>query len=155
IAEMPGTVVAGAVEPEGSPHLGADCGVLAGLPANNIAVTSDAGSLVRHADAILDFTAPAATVALASLAAASGLVHVIGTTGLSSDDDRQIEAASGKTAIVKSGNMSLGVNLLATLVERIAASLDADFDVEIVEMHHNRKVDAPSGTALLLGEAAA
>jgi 4-hydroxy-tetrahydrodipicolinate reductase len=96
-----------------------------------------------------------ATVAFASQAAAKGKVHVIGTTGLSSVDEAKIRDAATKTVIVKSGNMSLGVNLLAALTKRVARTLDDSFDIEILEMHHNLKVDAPSGTALLLGHAAA
>ena len=83
-------------------------------------------------------------------------MHVIGTTGFGADEEAQIKAAARKRAvIVKSGNMSLGVNLLAALVKRVAKTLDDDFDIEILEMHHNQKIDAPSGTALLLGRAAA
>ena len=84
-----------------------------------------------------------------------GIVHIIGTTGFSEDDEATIKAASAKAVIVKSGNMSLGVNLLAALVKRVAKTLDDEFDIEIVEMHHNKKIDAPSGTALLFGRAAA
>jgi 4-hydroxy-tetrahydrodipicolinate reductase len=111
--------------------------------------------LTDKADGILEFTVPAATVRNAGIAATAGLVHVIGTTGFSPDDEKKIAAAARGARIVKSGNMSLGVNLLAALVRRVAGALDATFDIEIVEMHHNRKVDAPSGTALLLGQAAA
>ena len=84
-----------------------------------------------------------------------GLVHVIGTTGLSASDDAVIKSVTSRAIVVKSGNMSLGVNLLAALVKRVAQSLDEDFDIEILEMHHKAKIDAPSGTALMLGEAAA
>jgi 4-hydroxy-tetrahydrodipicolinate reductase len=94
-------------------------------------------------------------VELAALAAQMRLVHVIGTTGLGDEDEARIKAAARHAVIVKSGNMSLGVNLLAALVRRVAATLDEAFDIEILEMHHRRKVDAPSGTALLLGKAAA
>ena len=105
--------------------------------------------------ALLDFTIPAATLALAELAARKGLVHVIGTTGLSGENEKLIAEAAKRAVIVKSGNMSMGVNLLAALVKRVAKTLDEDFDIEIVEMHHNKKIDAPSGTALMLGRAAA
>src|SRR5690606_8590657 len=108
------------------------------------------------ADALIDFTAPAASVALAREAARRGLIHVIGTTGCSAEDDAAIaEAGRAGARIVKSGNMSLGVNLLANLVRQAARALDVGFDIEILEMHHRHKVDAPSGTAILLGEAAA
>jgi 4-hydroxy-tetrahydrodipicolinate reductase len=104
---------------------------------------------------VLDFTAPGATTAFAELAAQARIVHVVGTTGLSPDDMAKLKAAGRHAVIVQSGNMSLGVNLLAVLVRQAAKSLDADFDIEVVEMHHRHKVDAPSGTALLLGRAAA
>lgn len=147
--------LAGALEGSGSPLLGQDAGTLAGIGENGVKLTSDAGALMKDADGIIDFTAPAATVAFAALAAQGGKVHVIGTTGLSADDEAKIKDAAKKAVIVKSGNMSLGVNLLAALTKRVAATLDDSFDIEIVEMHHNKKVDAPSGTALLLGRAAA
>src|SRR6185503_12300017 len=105
--------------------------------------------LTMAADGILDFTVPAATVKLAALAAETKIAHIIGTTGCSADDDAKIAEAAKKTAIMKSGNMSLGVNLLAVLTRQVAAALGEDFDIEIVEMHHNKKIDAPSGTALL------
>ena len=104
----------------------------------------------------MDFSTPAATsLEFAALAAQARIVHVIGTTGLSADDLKRIAAAARHATIVRSGNMSLGVNLLAALARRAARALGEDFDIEIVEMHHRMKVDAPSGTALLLGEAAA
>jgi 4-hydroxy-tetrahydrodipicolinate reductase len=108
-----------------------------------------------NADGILDFTVPAATIANVAIAAERGLVHVIGTTGLSPSDDAVIKSVTNRAIVVKSGNMSLGVNLLAALVKRVAQSLDQSFDIEILEMHHKSKIDAPSGTALMLGEAAA
>src|SRR4051812_30164340 len=107
------------------------------------------------ADGIIDFTIPAATIALAAAVAKHKKVHVIGTTGLSAEDEEAIKAAARSAVIVKSGNMSLGVNLLAALTKRVAKTLDKSFDIEILEMHHNQKIDAPSGTALLLGRAAA
>ena len=155
IAEAKGVALAGAVEGPGSPHIGEDSGVLAGLPANGIALTHDLPTLAAKADGLIDFTVPQASLAMAAVAAKAGLVHVIGTTGFSPDDESALAQAARSARIVKSGNMSLGVNLLAALVKRVAATLDADFDVEILEMHHNKKVDAPSGTALLLGRAAA
>jgi 4-hydroxy-tetrahydrodipicolinate reductase len=153
IAETKGLALAGAVEDARSPLLGQDSGVLAGLPANGIALVADAKPLLAQADGIIDFTTPQASIALAALA--SGKVHVLGTTGLSADDEAKIRAAAKNAVIVKSGNMSLGVNLLAALAKRVAKTLGDDFDIEILEMHHNKKVDAPSGTALMLGRAAA
>jgi 4-hydroxy-tetrahydrodipicolinate reductase len=155
IAEARGVVLAGALEAPGAAAIGRDAGELAGLPRSGIAVGADPAGLMAAADGLLDFTMPAATVALAREAAAHGLVHVIGTTGLTPQDEAVIEAAAGRARIVKSGNMSLGVNLVAALVKRVARTLDEDFDIEILEMHHSRKIDAPSGTALMLGDAAA
>jgi 4-hydroxy-tetrahydrodipicolinate reductase len=154
-AESTGFVVTGAVEGKGASALGKDAGELAGIGALGVKVVQDAGPLAANADAIIDFTAPAATVALAAIAAKNKIVHVIGTTGLSPVDEKQIAASARDTVIVKSGNMSLGVNLLAALTKRVAKTLGDEFDIEILEMHHNKKVDAPSGTALLLGRAAA
>jgi 4-hydroxy-tetrahydrodipicolinate reductase len=153
--ETKGFAVTGAFEGKGAPAIGKDAGELAGVGALGVKIVADPAPLVKNADAILDFTVPAATVALAALAADAKLVHVIGTTGLSPEDDAAIASAARSTAIVKSGNMSLGVNLLAALVKRVAKALGDEFDIEILEMHHRRKVDAPSGTALLLGQAAA
>ena len=155
IAETKGVTLAAALEGEHSAALGEDAGVLAGCGANGIAVSADIAAAVAAADGILDFTAPKASVALAAFAAEARLVHVIGTTGFSEDDLAEITAAARQAAVVRSGNMSLGVNLLAALVEQAARALSPEFDIEIVEMHHRMKVDAPSGTALLLGEAAA
>ena len=155
IAETPGLMLAGATEGEGSPLLGQDSGALAGLPPNRVVVTSEVRPLTLAADAIIDFTVPAATVRLAALAAETHLAHIIGTTGMSAADDAKVAEAAKKTAIMKSGNMSLGVNLLAVMTRKVAQALDEEFDIEILEMHHNKKIDAPSGTALLLGEAAA
>jgi 4-hydroxy-tetrahydrodipicolinate reductase len=155
ITETNGLVLAGATEGPGSPLLGKDAGELAGIGQTGIRLTADAAALLAQADGVVDFTIPAASVALAALAANASKVHVIGTTGLSAEDEAKIAAAAKTTAIVKSGNMSMGVNLLAALVKQVARTLDADFDIEIVEMHHNKKVDAPSGTALLFGKAAA
>ena len=155
IGEMPGVAVAAALERAGSDALGKDAGVVAGLPPVGVPITDDPLQAVVNADGIVDFTAPAASVELAALAAQARIVHVIGTTGLSPSDLKKIDAAARHAVVVRSGNMSLGVNLLAALVERAAASLGPDWDIEILEMHHKMKVDAPSGTALLLGESAA
>src|SRR6201995_2034851 len=155
ISETSGAVITGAVEAPGSELLGKDSGVLAGLPANGGKLSADLWTLSADADGILDFTVPAATIANVAIAAQRGLVHVIGTTGLSASDDAVIASVTSRAIVVKSGNMSLGVNLLAALVKRVAQSLDEDFDIEVLEMHHKSKIDAPSGTALMLGEAAA
>ena len=155
IADTPGAVVTGALEAPGSDLLGRDAGTLAGLPENGIKLSADLWSLSAEADGILDFTVPGATIANVAIAAQRGLVHVIGTTGLSASDNAVIKSVTSRAVVVQSGNMSLGVNLLAALVKRVAQSLDEGFDIEILEMHHKAKIDAPSGTALLLGEAAA
>lgn len=145
----------GGLEAVGSAALGQDLATLAGLPPCGVVASDDALELLSRADGIIDFTVPAATVELAGLAAQGRLVHIIGTTGFTAADDEKIAAAARHARIVKSGNMSLGVNLLAGLVEQAAAKLGDDWDIEILDMHHRHKVDAPSGTALLLGEAAA
>jgi 4-hydroxy-tetrahydrodipicolinate reductase len=155
ITENPYTVLAGAVEQEGSEHIGEDAGELAGAGRLDVKIASDPLPVFAHADGVLDFTRPAASVTFAGYAAQARIVHVIGTTGCGPQDDAAIAAAARHATIVKSGNMSLGVNLLSVLVEQAAKALDEDFDIEILEMHHRHKVDAPSGTALLLGEAAA
>jgi 4-hydroxy-tetrahydrodipicolinate reductase len=155
VAEMDGCRLVGAIEREGSPALGQDAGGLAGTGPLDVTVTDDPLPVFAGADGVLDFTAPAATTAFAALAAQARIVHVIGTTGLQETDFTRLEAAARHARIVQSGNMSLGVNLLAALVRKVAATLGEDFDIEILEMHHRMKVDAPSGTALLLGEAAA
>ncbi len=155
IAETQGVTVTGAVERKGAPALGADAGELAGVGPLGVRVSDDLLSAALNADGIVDFTAPAATVEAAALAAQARIAHVVGTTGLSADDLKNIEAAARHAVIVRSGNMSLGVNLLSVLVERAAAALGPEWDIEVLEMHHRLKVDAPSGTALLLGEAAA
>ncbi len=155
IHETEGCEIAGGTEQPGSDAIGADLGELAGIGAIGVAVTDDPLALIARVDGILDFTAPAATVAFAALAAQARIVHVIGTTGLSAEDEEKIRAAARHATIVKAGNMSLGVNLLVALAEEVARALDTEFDIEVLEMHHRHKVDAPSGTALMLGEAAA
>jgi 4-hydroxy-tetrahydrodipicolinate reductase len=155
IGETPGCALAGAIEPPGSASLAQDAGLLAGCGPLDVPITSDVPAALEGAHGVVDFTTPAATVRLAPAVAAARLVHVVGTTGLSDADMAALRDASARTAIVQSGNMSLGVNLLAGLVRKVAATLGEDFDIEILEMHHRAKVDAPSGTALLLGEAAA
>jgi 4-hydroxy-tetrahydrodipicolinate reductase len=155
IAATDGVALAGAVEGPGSAVIGRDAGELAGLGTNGVVVEAEIEPLLSKADGLLDFTIPAATIAFAELVARKGLVHVIGTTGMSGENDKLIAEAAKRAVIVKSGNMSMGVNLLAALVKRVAKTLDADFDIEILEMHHNKKIDAPSGTALMLGRAAA
>ena len=155
VTEAEGCVVTGAIERAGSPELGRDAGLLAGLAALDVPITDDPLTAFAHADGVLDFTSPASTTHFAELAAQARIVHVVGTTGCSAEDDARLAAAARHAVLVKSGNMSLGVNLLAQLVREAARALGSDYDVEVLEMHHRMKVDAPSGTALLLGKAAA
>jgi 4-hydroxy-tetrahydrodipicolinate reductase len=155
IAATKGIALAGAVDAPDSAVIGRDAGELAGLGLNGVKVVSDAAPLLKQADGLIEFTLPAATLAFAELTAAAGIVHVIGTTGHSAEEEAVIGQAAKRATIVKSGNMSLGVNLLAALTERVARTLGEDYDIEILEMHHNKKIDAPSGTALMLGRAAA
>jgi len=155
IAATTGVTLVGAVEAGDSAVIGRDAGELAGLGANGVKVVSDPAPLVQAADGLIEFTIPAATLALAELTAAAGIVHVIGTTGHSAEEEKLLAKAATLAPIVKSGNMSLGVNLLAALVKRVAQTLGDEYDIEILEMHHNKKIDAPSGTALMLGRAAA
>jgi 4-hydroxy-tetrahydrodipicolinate reductase len=155
IQETEGVRLAGAVERTGHAALGRDAGELAGVGPLGIEISDDPLPVFAKAEGVLDFSAPAASVAYAGYAAQARIVHVIGTTGIGPQDEEKIAAAARHATIVKSGNMSLGVNLLAVLVEQAARALADDFDIEILEMHHRNKVDAPSGTALLLGGAAA
>ncbi|MCO5063871.1 MAG: 4-hydroxy-tetrahydrodipicolinate reductase [Rhizobiaceae bacterium] len=156
IAAAPGVTLAAAVERKGAAQIGRDAGELAGVGKIGVAITDDPLPAFASADGVVDFTSPSATVEFAGYAAQARIAHIIGTTGCSVQDDAKIAAAARHATIVKSGNMSLGVNLLAALVEQAASALDAtDFDIEVLEMHHRHKVDAPSGTALMLGAAAA
>ena len=145
----------GAVEREGTPWIGRDLGEAMGGAANGVTVTDDPLEAFAKAQAVIDFTTPAATVEFAALAAQARAVHVIGTTGFEAEQLAKLTAASRHAVIVRAGNMSLGVNLLTRLTRKVAEALDADWDIEIVEAHHRMKVDAPSGTALMLGQAAA
>jgi 4-hydroxy-tetrahydrodipicolinate reductase len=155
IAATKGVELVGAIEAAGSALIGRDAGELAGIGPNGIKVTADAALLLRAADGLMEFTVHTATAALAELTAAAGIAHIIGTTGHSAEEEQLIAKAASRAPIVKSGNMSLGVNLLAALVKRVAQTLDENYDIEILEMHHNKKIDAPSGTALMFGRAAA
>ncbi|MHA7875337.1 4-hydroxy-tetrahydrodipicolinate reductase [Roseivivax sp.] len=155
LAEAEGLELSGAVERSGHDWVGRDLGAAMGGADIGLLVTDDAEAAFAEAHAVIDFTAPAATIAFGRLAAARGMVHVIGTTGFSDEELDELATASEGAVQVRAGNMSLGVNLLTLLTRKVAEALDADFDIEVVEAHHSRKVDAPSGTALMLGEAAA
>jgi 4-hydroxy-tetrahydrodipicolinate reductase len=150
-----GAELAAGVEQPGSPAVGRDFGELAGLGRSGMAIGADALTLFAVADAVIDFTTPAACLVHAPLAAQGKTAYIVGTTGLEAKHRAALESAARHTAVVQSFNMSVGVNLLAALIAQVAATLDADFDIEIVEMHHRMKVDAPSGTAIMWGEAAA
>jgi 4-hydroxy-tetrahydrodipicolinate reductase len=155
LLETAGVEVAGGLEAKGSPFIGRDMGELAATGPIGVVVTDDPLSLLATVDGLIDFTTPETSVFLAELAAQARIVHVVGTTGFSPEQEKAFEAAARHARIVKAGNMSLGVNLLTALTRKAAALLGEDFDIEIVEMHPRHKVDAPSGTALMLGRAAA
>ena len=144
-----GCTVVGGLEPKGSALIGTPMGKTGAV------ITDDPIALFKTIDGIIDFTVPAATLSLVEHSANAGIVHVIGTTGIDAAGEAKIHAAAKSARIVKSGNMSLGVNILASLVRKVAAALGDDFDIEVLEMHHKHKIDAPSGTALMLGQAAA
>lgn len=156
INENPKTALSGALEREGADAIGQDSGLLTGLGENNIEISDNFTVAFKGADVIVDFTIPQATLVFAEYASENKIAHVIGTTGCDEVQDMAIARAAESTAIMKSGNMSMGVIMLSVLVERAAQALAAsDWDIEVLEMHHKHKVDAPSGTALLLGSAAA
>ena len=155
IAATEGCAIAGGSERLGHDDLGRDLGELAGLDKLGLMVEADPRAMFERAAVVLDFTIPAATVTHAALAVETKTNLVIGTTGMTAEDDAEINQAAETIAIMREGNMSLGVNVLALVAKQVAGLLDEDFDIEVVEMHHRYKVDAPSGTALLLGKAAA
>ncbi len=149
VSATPGCSVVGGLEPKGSALIGTPMGKTGAV------ISDDPMALFKSIDGIIDFTIPTATLSLVEHSARAGLVHVIGTTGIDAAGEAKIRAAAKTARIVKSGNMSLGVNILASLVRRAAAALGEEFDIEVLEMHHRHKIDAPSGTALMLGQAAA
>ncbi len=155
IHESSGCRIGGGTEQPGHPAVGQDLGLLAGLGELGLIVGDDAAALFATVDAVADFTVPAATVSHAGLAAQHKTILIAGTTGLEADQEAAIRAAAADTVIMRAANFSVGVNLLEQMTRRAAAILDPDFDIEIVEIHHRHKVDAPSGTALALGQAAA
>jgi 4-hydroxy-tetrahydrodipicolinate reductase len=154
-AKTHGVKVIAGLEAADNAHQGQDLGRMAGIDDLGARIEADPLPVIAKADALIDFTRPQVSLALADLAAQARIVHVIGTTGFADADETRIKAAARHATIIKSGNMSLGVNLLAGLVERAAHALGNNFDIEILEIHHRNKADAPSGTALLLGQAAA
>lgn len=155
IAQSDRLALVGAIERSGHPWLGQDIGLTMGMAEIGVTVEEDPLPSFSKADCVIDFTSPEATVEFAALAAQARIVHVIGTTGMEDKHFEKIARAAHHATIIRAGNMSLGVNLLVKLTKLVSEALDDDFDIEIIEAHHNQKVDAPSGTALMLGEAAA
>jgi 4-hydroxy-tetrahydrodipicolinate reductase len=155
VAENPETEVAGGTGRPTSPAIGADVGWTAGLEPMDVATTEDPASLFEKSDVLIDFTLPEAAGHHAALASQVGRPYVVGTTGFDADGEATIQTAASKAPVVHAANFSLGVNLLLSLVRQAASALDENFDIEITEMHHRHKVDAPSGTALALGKSAA
>lgn len=150
-----GVDVCAAIERVGHHWVGQDLGAMMGAAPTGVAVTDNIDAALSGAEVVIDFTAPQATIAFSAAAARAGVAHVIGTTGMTEDEIAALEPATRQIPVVRAGNMSLGVNLLVQLTKKVAAALDEDYDIEVIEAHHNQKVDAPSGTALMLGEAAA
>ncbi|MEM7444600.1 MAG: 4-hydroxy-tetrahydrodipicolinate reductase [Pseudomonadota bacterium] len=155
ILKTPEAELVGASAQPGSSALGHDAGLLVGADPCGVRVSDDPLPMFADADAVLDFTVPEATVQYAAWAAQGKTVHIIGTTGLDKDQEEALGRAARHTPIVYAANMSIGINLLLAMVERAAATVAPDTDIEIQEIHHRHKVDAPSGTALALGKAAA
>jgi 4-hydroxy-tetrahydrodipicolinate reductase len=155
VTEAPGAVLSGVTERPGHDWIGGDLGEVLGGHPIGLTVTDDPLEVFARSQAVLDFTTPEATMEHAELAAQARLTHVVGTTGLQRGHLEKLAAAARHAVIVRAGNMSVGVNLLTVLARRVAAVLGSEYDIEVVEMHHRHKVDAPSGTALMLGEAAA
>ncbi len=155
VHEQPGAQLHGAVEHPGNSTLGQDAGVLAGIPALGVPLTDDYARLAAPGTVTLDFTTAPAAIEHLRIAVAKSAAIVIGTTGYSTNEQRELDDLAGRTPCVVAANMSVGVNVLLKLVEQAAAVLGDSFDAEIVEIHHRMKVDSPSGTALALGRAAA
>mgnify|MGYP006288066553 FL=1 len=155
IAGRDDMALSAALERPGHDWLGEDVGTAMGGAPLGVRVTDDAWEAMARAQGVVDFTAPEASCELAGIAAQARAVHVIGTTGFTEEQIGRIDAAARHAVIVRAGNMSLGVNLLLEMTRKVAAALGPEFDIEVIEAHHRRKVDAPSGTALMLGEAAA
>jgi len=153
--EHAGVEVAAASDRPGSDLIGRDAGELAGVGAIGVAVGDDAEAVFKASDVAIEFSVPAATAAHAKLAARHGCAFVVGTTGLSAEEEGALREAADSVAIVYAPNMSVVVNVFMNLVERVAGILGPDYDIEIMEMHHKHKIDAPSGTAVGLGKAAA
>jgi 4-hydroxy-tetrahydrodipicolinate reductase len=160
IARTEDCTLAGALEGAGSNAIGREAGEIAGVGTSHrslkgVKIVADLGAALANADAVIDFTVPAATVAHAKAAAERGVAMVIGTTGLDPQQTAAVHEAAKRIPILWAANMSIGINVLLALVEKTASMLDPAYDIEVLEMHHRHKIDAPSGTALALGRAAA
>ena len=155
IAKSDKLELVGALERPNHEWIGQDIGLAMGGSKLDVVVSEDPIEVIANAEAVIDFTTPSATIEFSKFAAQARAIHIIGTTGFSENELEKIKAASFHSVVVRAGNMSLGVNLLVALTRKVAAALDEEFDVEIIEQHHKHKVDSPSGTALMLGEAAA
>ena len=155
IIETDGCAVVAASDISGSPLIGLDAGDAAGAGTLGVAVSDDAAAVIAASDTVIEFTLPEATIEHVALTVDAGVAHIIGTTGMTAAQEAALRAAGEKTIIMHAPNMSLAVNLLIALTRQVAATLNDDFDIEIFEMHHKHKVDAPSGTAVGIGRAAA
>ena len=156
IADSPADIcLALAVEQPGSSLVGADCGELIGRDKLGVTIVDDLASNIADIDVLIDFTVPVATVANAQVCAEAGVALVVGTTGLTEEQEAVVQASAERLALCKASNFSTGVNLAFKLIAQAASVLGDDVDVEIVEAHHRHKIDAPSGTALSMGEAVA
>ena len=160
IARTEGCTLAGALEGAGSTMLGHEAGEVAGVGSSHrslkgVKIVADMNAALANANAVIDFTVPAATVEHARAAADKGVAMVIGTTGLDPQQTAAVHEAAKKVPILWAANMSIGINVLLALIEKTASMLDPAYDIEVLEMHHRHKIDAPSGTALALGRAAA
>ena len=155
VLEHPAALLAGAIDIRQSAGFGCDAGAYAGLKPCGIKITADLDELLPVCDAIIDFSTPSSAVELLKKASAAGKNCVIGTTGFSQEQENFIRETAGNIAVVKASNFSCGITLLLSLVNKAASALDDSFNIEIIEKHHNRKKDAPSGTALSLAKAAA
>jgi 4-hydroxy-tetrahydrodipicolinate reductase len=153
--DTPGAALSAAIEYAGSPLIGQDAAILAGLPGRGLTIGADAAAAIAASRAAIEFSTPGATVKHAELAADRGIAYVAGTTGMAECDEDALREAAERIPVVYAANYSVGMTLLADLVQRAAAALGPEFDIEIVEMHHRHKIDAPSGSALALGRAAA
>ena len=155
VDQTEGCELAGGTDRADCGAIGRDLGELAGIGPRDLIISDDPAAMIAKADAVIDFTTPEALLRHAELAAQAEAGYVVGTTGLGAEQQAALERAGLHTAVVQAANMSLGVNLLLALVERVGGALDGDYDIEIIEMHHRFKKDAPSGTALALGRAIA